>query len=105
MTRQEQIRMNPFTGKPMRVTSKSAAKRHAGKLLDAQRHLRTTHTDLRPMHADARAVLERNAAATQAALDEYLATVADARVLGPLKAARNGARSALAAFDAQRGTT
>lgn len=45
---------------------------------------------------EARAVLERNVERCQQALDDYLAAVADPRVLAPLRAARDSARDALA---------
>lgn len=48
-------------------------------------------------------MLEANAKVTQAALDEYLTTVADPRIFGPLRAARDGAREALTAFNKQGG--
>ncbi len=81
---QEQTRLNPLNGKPL--TPRCGARRAPAPVMDA------------------RAVLEVNAKVTQAALDEYLATVADPRVLGPLRAARDGAREALAAFDTTRNT-
>lgn len=46
-----------------------------------------------------RAILERSVEANQAALDDYLASVADPRILGPLRNARDEARAALAALD------
>ena len=51
----------------------------------------------------ARDILYKNAATTQAALDEYLAAVADPRILAPLRAARDGACGALRAFDTRDG--
>lgn len=85
-------RVNPLNGKPL------------GRGRATTRRLRTANADLRPVHAGARTVLEANARVTQAALDEYLATVADPRVLKPLRAARDGARDALAAFSAKEAT-
>ena len=75
MTQQEQVRVNPLNGKPLR----------------------------RRGYGPVRAVLTKNATATQAALDEYLATVANPCILVPLRAARDSARDALAAFDRQQG--
>lgn len=46
-----------------------------------------------------RAILERSVEANQAALDDYVASVADPRILGPLRNARDQARAALAALD------
>lgn len=78
-------RVNPLNGKPLPPRRGRGARRA-------------------PMPAtDARAVLEANANGTQAALDEYLATVANPRVLGPLRVARDGAREALAAFNKHGG--
>lgn len=48
---------------------------------------------------EVRAILERAVEANQAALDDYLASVADPRILGPLRNARDEARAALAALD------
>lgn len=45
--------------------------------------------------SDTEAVLEQGAARAQAALDDYLASVADPKVVAPLKAARDLARQAL----------
>lgn len=74
-------RVNPLNGKPLRP-----------------RRDRRVIT-IPPAPNDAREVLARNATATQRALDDYLATIADKRVLDPLRAARDGAREALAAFN------
>ena len=46
-----------------------------------------------------RAILEKAAADNQSALDDYLASIADPRILGPLRNARDQARAALAALD------
>lgn len=46
-----------------------------------------------------RALLEKAAADTQDALDEYLASIADPKILKPLRAARDATRAALAAID------
>ena len=46
-----------------------------------------------------RTILERAVADSQQALDEYVTAVADPRILGPLRNARDEARAALAALD------
>ncbi len=46
--------------------------------------------------------LEAAAVKTQDALDEYLASVADPKILKPLRAARDATRAALKAFDASQ---
>lgn len=52
-----------------------------------------------PAH-NVRAILEKAIADNQAALDDYLAAVADPRIYGPLRAARDSARAALNALGA-----
>jgi len=86
----------PPAAVPRRVTSKRAAKRHAAKMLGAAPAGCSAPA---PDRSAVRPVLAKNAADTQAAMDDYLARIADPAVLGPLKAARDGARAALAAFD------
>lgn len=85
--------------RPATVTSPGDAKRHAASLLKTGRERASRAV------ADngARAVLAKNVADTQAALDEYVARIADPRILGSLKVSRDGARDALAAFDEQQG--
>lgn len=51
-----------------------------------------------------REILERAVADSQQTIDEYVTAVADPRILGPLRAARDQARAALAALDAMDAT-
>lgn len=93
----------PYTLPGKHARAAPASCRRVDKPLRQPKDRRALRLPPAPRNADpTRAVLERNAVATQKALDEYLAAVADPHILGPLRVSRDGARTALAAFDRQQ---
>lgn len=82
-------------------TSKRRRKRTAPAHVVSPRAKRVSRAKPAATAIDTLAHLQAGADATQAALDAYVMTVADAAVVTPLIAARNGARDALANYQAR----